>query len=38
MREEGYLFIRERDSVSAIASQTKHISLKDVVAENTIAL
>lgn len=38
MSEEGYLRTCDRDRISAIVSQTKHISLKDVVAENTIAL
>lgn len=38
MSGEGYLCTHDRDSISAIVSQMKHISLKDVVTENTIAL
>lgn len=38
MSEEGYLCTCDRDRISAILNQTKHISLKDEVAENTVAV
>lgn len=38
MSEEGQLCTRDRGRISAIRSQTKEISLKEVVAGNTLTV